>query len=175
MRPLIYRGMVLLLLLGMMGWISGSALANYTSPLTESEVKYYVKHLERTFNAHNADKIIRFLCPEAMVRVSVDNKTYEMNRSMYQRLLKESFQDVTQYRYLSNVKSVTINGNRAFVTLDVYEKLEGPAGPVTNAYEELLVVEKRQRDQAAYLVTTLLSDRAVPSVEKADDSEESGY
>lgn len=134
------------------------AMADYDYPLTENEVQYYMKTYERTFNRQNPCQIAKMLSPDAEVRISVDNKTFEMNRGGYTRLLQSKFQDLSKYRYVSNVKSVTINGNKATVWVTAYEKIEGPEGPAAKVHEAMAVVEKRMKNNKAYLVTTLVAD-----------------
>lgn len=130
--------------------------SNYPPPITQSEVKVFLKRLERLTNRKNYLPFVKAIAWDGVVQeTNPAGETYYFDRDSYMDKKQGEFKDLTEYQFRQSIESVDINGKRAYVRATAYQKMEGPNGSKVQMIREMGIVEKRK----GKLYFTLLATR----------------
>ncbi|MBY0402737.1 MAG: hypothetical protein K2X66_02480 [Cyanobacteria bacterium] len=136
--------------------IQGFSRLNNDFPpsISASEVKVFLKGLERQTNKRNYLSYVRAIAWDGVVQETSNGQTLYLDRKTYLERRKDAFKDLTAYQFRQSIESVDVNGKKAYVRTTCFEKAEGPEGLKVSMIKEMGVLEKRKGKLYFTLLTT---------------------
>lgn len=130
-----------------------------TPPLTAETVRTYLEAMESAIHNNDLDAIAASLAPDVMISFKIDSAEGEeyvqFSREEYMATLYALLPTLTDYSFKMTIKDIEIDesGQRAQVTLDIWEKLVWPEHQQESYAREVIVLEQRDGQLVAILIT----------------------
>lgn len=81
--------------------------------MTEALVKNYAAAMKSSANSQNINQVARLVSDDALISLSRKGKTTSLDKEAYLKLLQNSWNDTSNYRYDISVDNIVITGGQA--------------------------------------------------------------
>lgn len=113
------KGLGLGLFLGTLGVQSLMTTPAYA--LSESIVVNYARNMSQAANDQNIAKIARLIADDAIISLSRNGKTTNLDKEGYLQLLQKSWAKANNYHYQMTISDIVIAGNQARAQIQTIE------------------------------------------------------
>jgi hypothetical protein len=118
MKRLWGKGLLALLIKGagvaaVVAVASTVSISAQAAPMTEALVQNYASAMKSSANSRNVSQVARLVSDDALISLSRKGKSTSLDKDAYLKLLQNSWNDTSNYRYDISVDNVVITGEQA--------------------------------------------------------------
>ena len=89
------------------------SISAQAAPMTEALVQNYASAMKSSANSRNVSQVARLVSDDALISLSRKGKSTSLDKDAYLKLLQNSWNDTSNYRYDISVDNVVITGEQA--------------------------------------------------------------
>ena len=115
---LLIKGASITAILAVASTVSISAQA---ADMTEALVQNYVAAMKSSANSKNVNQVARLVSDDALISLSRKGKSTSLDKDAYLKLLQNSWNDTSSYRYDISVDNIVITGSQAKASVTTNE------------------------------------------------------
>ena len=115
---LLIKGASITAILAVASTVSISAQA---ADMTEALVQNYVAAMKSSANSKNVNQVARLVSDDALISLSRKGKSTSLDKDAYLKLLQNSWNDTSNYRYDISVDNIVITGSQAKASVTTNE------------------------------------------------------
>ena len=115
---LLIKGASITAILAVASTVSISAQA---ADMTEALVQNYVAAMKSSANSKNVNQVSRLVSDDALISLSRKGKSTSLDKDAYLKLLQNSWNDTSNYRYDISVDNIVITGSQAKASVTTNE------------------------------------------------------
>lgn len=93
--------------------VSTVSVAAQAATMTEDLVQSYAAAMKSSANNKSVNQVARLVSDDALISLSRKGKSTSLDKDAYLKLLQNSWNDTSNYRYDISVDNVVITGNQA--------------------------------------------------------------
>ena len=93
--------------------VSTVSVAAQAATMTEDLVQSYAAAMKSSANNKNVNQVARLVSDDALISLSRKGKSTSLDKEAYLKLLQNSWNDTSNYRYDISVNNIVITGNQA--------------------------------------------------------------
>lgn len=97
------------------------AIQAAAAPMTEGLVKSYASAMKSAANSQNINQVARLVSEDALISLSRKGKSTSLDKDAYLRLLQNSWNQTSNYRYDISVDNIVITGSQAKANVNTVE------------------------------------------------------
>jgi len=147
MKKLLGNGLLALLVKGasitaIVAVASTISISAQAATMTEALVQNYASAMKSSANNQSINQVARLVSDDALISLSRKGKSTSLDKDAYLRLLQNSWNDTSNYRYDISVDNVVITGDQAkanVITNESWIKNGQPVSFVTTSRVTLTV------------------------------------
>ncbi|PYE39335.1 nuclear transport factor 2 family protein [Psychrobacter fozii] len=118
MKRLWGKGLLALLIKGagvaaVVAIASTVSISAQAAPMTEALVQNYASAMKSSANSRNVSQVARLVSDDALISLSRKGKSTSLDKDAYLKLLQNSWNDTSNYRYDISVDNIVITGEQA--------------------------------------------------------------
>ena len=118
MKRLWGKGLLALLIKGagvaaVVAIASTVSISAQAATMTEALVQNYASAMKSSANSRNVSQVARLVSDDALISLSRKGKSTSLDKDAYLKLLQNSWNDTSNYRYDISVDNVVITGEQA--------------------------------------------------------------
>ena len=118
MKRLWGKGLLALLIKGagvaaVVAVASTVSISAQAAPMTEALVQNYASAMKSSANSRNVSQVARLVSDDALISLSRKGKSTSLDKDAYLKLLQNSWNDTSNYRYDISVDNIVITGEQA--------------------------------------------------------------
>ncbi|WP_201551786.1 nuclear transport factor 2 family protein [Psychrobacter fjordensis] len=118
MKRLWGKGLLALLIKGagvaaVMAIASTVSISAQAATMTEALVQNYASAMKSSANSRNVSQVARLVSDDALISLSRKGKSTSLDKDAYLKLLQNSWNDTSNYRYDISVDNIVITGEQA--------------------------------------------------------------
>ncbi|WP_201590906.1 nuclear transport factor 2 family protein [Psychrobacter fozii] len=118
MKRLWGKGLLALLIKGagvaaVVAIASTVSISAQAAPMTEALVQNYASAMKSSANSGNVSQVARLVSDDALISLSRKGKSTSLDKDAYLKLLQNSWNDTSNYRYDISVDNIVITGEQA--------------------------------------------------------------
>ncbi|MBH0005960.1 hypothetical protein [Psychrobacter sp. SWN149] len=115
---LLIKGASITAIIAVASTVSISAQA---ADMTEALVKNYAAAMKSSANSQNVNQVSRLVSDDALISLSRKGKSTSLDKDAYLKLLQNSWNDTSNYRYDISVDNIVITGSQAKASVTTNE------------------------------------------------------
>ena len=115
---LLIKGASITAIIAVASTISISAQA---ADMTEALVQNYAAAMKSSANSQNVNQVSRLVSDDALISLSRKGKSTSLDKDAYLKLLQNSWNDTSNYRYDISVDNIVITGSQAKASVTTNE------------------------------------------------------
>jgi len=89
------------------------SISAQAATMTEGLVQNYASAMKSAANSQNTNQVARLVSDDALISLSRKGKSTSLDKDAYLRLLQNSWNQTSNYRYDINVDNIVITGSQA--------------------------------------------------------------
>lgn len=89
------------------------SISSQAATMTEGLVQNYALAMKSAANSQNTSQVARLVSDEALISLSRKGKSTSLDKDAYLKLLQNSWNQTSNYRYEINVNNIVITGSQA--------------------------------------------------------------
>ncbi|MBH0085298.1 hypothetical protein I6E84_03585 [Psychrobacter sp. SCQQ22] len=89
------------------------SISAQAAPMTEALVQNYASAMKSSANSRNVSQVARLVSDDALISLSRKGKSTSLDKDAYLKLLQNSWNDTSNYRYDISVDNIVITGEQA--------------------------------------------------------------
>ena len=118
MKRLWGKGLLALLIKGagvaaVVAVVSTVSISAQAATMTEALVQNYASAMKSSANSRNVSQVARLVSDDALISLSRKGKSTSLDKDAYLKLLQNSWNDTSNYRYDISVDNIVITGEQA--------------------------------------------------------------
>lgn len=126
MRRIWKKGMLALIIksasvIGIAGVVSTIAISAQAATMNEGLVQSYASAMKSAANSKNISQVSGLVSDDALISLSRKGKSTSLDKDAYLRLLQNSWNQTSNYRYDISVDNVVITGSQAKANVKTVE------------------------------------------------------
>ncbi|MBF2718629.1 hypothetical protein IP510_01875 [Psychrobacter sp. NG254] len=126
MKRLWENGLLALLIKGasitaIMAVASTVSISAQAADMTEALVQNYAAAMKSSANSQNVNQVSRLVSDDALISLSRKGKSTSLDKDAYLKLLQNSWNDTSNYRYDISVDNIVITGSQAKASVTTNE------------------------------------------------------
>ena len=115
---LLIKGASITAIIAVASTVSISAQA---ADMTEALVQNYAAAMKSSANSQNVNQVSRLVSDDALISLSRKGKSTSLDKDAYLKLLQNSWNDTSNYRYDISVDNIVITGSQAKASVTTNE------------------------------------------------------
>jgi len=136
MKKLLGNGLLALLVKGasitaIVAVASTISISAQAATMTEALVQNYASAMKSSANNQSINQVARLVSDDALISLSRKGKSTSLDKDAYLRLLQNSWNDTSNYRYDISVDNVVITGDQAKANVTTNESWIKNGQPVS--------------------------------------------
>ncbi|MBE0441241.1 hypothetical protein [Psychrobacter sp.] len=92
---------------------SSVSISAQAATMTEALVQNYASAMKSSANSQNVTQVSRLVSDDALISLSRKGKSTSLDKDAYLKLLQDSWNDTSNYRYDISVDNIVITGDKA--------------------------------------------------------------
>lgn len=93
--------------------VSTVSISAQAATMTEALVQNYASAMKSSANSRNVSQVARLVSDDALISLSRKGKSTSLDKDAYLKLLQNSWNDTSNYRYDISVDNIVITGEQA--------------------------------------------------------------
>lgn len=89
------------------------SISSQAATMTEGLVQNYASAMKSAANSQNTSQVARLVSDDALISLSRKGKSTSLDKDAYLKLLQNSWNQTSNYRYEINVNNIVITGSQA--------------------------------------------------------------
>lgn len=123
------------------------------APINDSAIQSYAASMKKAANAQNINQVANLVSDDALISLSRNGKTTSLDKSAYLRLLQNSWQNASDYKYDIKISNIVTTGDQAkadVTTVETWTK-DGQKTTFTTQSRATLTPNNTGKDNAILL------------------------
>ena len=92
---------------------SAVSISAQAATMTEALVQNYISAMKSSANSQSVTQVSRLVSDDALISLSRKGKSTSLDKDAYLKLLQDSWDDTSNYRYDISVDNIVITGDKA--------------------------------------------------------------
>ena len=92
---------------------SAMSISAQAATMTEALVQNYISAMKSSANSQSVTQVSRLVSDDALISLSRKGKSTSLDKDAYLKLLQDSWDDTSNYRYDISVDNIVITGDKA--------------------------------------------------------------
>ena len=93
--------------------VSTVSISAQAAAMTEALVQNYIAAMKSSANSQNVNQVARLVSDDALISLSRKGKSTSLDKDAYLKLLQNSWNNTSNYRYDISVDNIVITGDQA--------------------------------------------------------------